>query len=265
MTNINNQIPIFKFLVKHKWRIILPLLFATFYWAYPRYQNIPIAVQQDIFIKSSYLTQAEIDSRVDSVKKVIHSDYFLQNLIEKYDLYKKEREKNVDSYQLISKLRNTIEIRERFWEINQGTQIFIWINFKPENAENIAKISDDVAIQFENIKDVQMNRYFTKPYDANPYRNWVFFGALLQGFTLLTIPLILLWEIPNLFYSSRTKENIFEPLKTDWQDELTNAKLQNQTLKIVEINIRYSMAFISAMIQKSPLGDLLEYVRKFAS
>jgi hypothetical protein len=93
----------------------------------------------------------------------------------------------------------------------------------------------------------------------------VFWGALLQGFTMLTIPLILIWEIPNIFFSPLTKENVFEPLKTDWQDELTNAKLQNQTWKSFEINIHYSIAFISAMIQKSPLGDLLEYVRKFAS
>ena len=57
---------------------------------------------------------------------------------------------------------------------------------------------------------------------------------------------------------------VFEPLKLDWQNELLEAKLRNQTWKAMQINIRYSYAFLAAMWQKSPIGDLIEFVSKFA-
>lgn len=57
---------------------------------------------------------------------------------------------------------------------------------------------------------------------------------------------------------------VFNPLKADWQNELCEAKLRKKTWKVVQINIRYSYSFLAAMIQKSPLGDLAEFVRKFA-
>jgi hypothetical protein len=81
------------------------------------------------------------------------------------------------------------------------------------------------------------------------------------AFSLL---LILIWEIPFLFYSQKTKETVFNPLKLDWQSELLEAKLRNQTREAIQINIRYSCAYLAALLQKSPLGDLLEYIGKFA-
>ncbi|HXG85529.1 MAG TPA: hypothetical protein VNI84_16015 [Pyrinomonadaceae bacterium] len=57
---------------------------------------------------------------------------------------------------------------------------------------------------------------------------------------------------------------VFDPLKSDWQNELLDAKLRKQTYKAMQINIRYSYAFLAAMIQKSPVGDLVEFVGKIA-
>lgn len=256
-----NQTPIFRFLAKHKWRIILPLIFALFYWAIPRYQSFPVGVQQDLFIKSSVYSQVEIKEEVESIRDKVFSNEFLKNIVSKYDLYKNEQDESVKIY----KLKNIIHLETEREEIIEGIGIHFYMFMKREDSEHIAEISNDIGKQFDENNNFHIDKYVYKPYDANPYRNYVFFGALLQGFTLLTIPLILIWEIPNMFYSPRTKESIFEPLKSDWQDELYQAKLNNQTFKTFEINLKYSFAFLSAMIQKSPFGDLLEYVRKFAS
>ncbi len=257
-----NQIPILKFLNKHKWRIILPLSFSLFYLALPRYTKKIIAVQQNAFFKSSVLGEAEMIEEFSEIKEQVLSDESLKNLILKYDLYKTEREANVAENVLVEKLRNSVEIRignETF-----DRTAFIWIRFNKENSQNIAALSGEVMNQFEKNPDIHIDKYVSNPYDANVYRSYVFFGALLQGFVMLVIPLILLWEIPNMFYSPKTKEMVFEPLKSDWQNELTDAKMRKQPLKAFQINIQYSYSFIAAIIQKSPLGDLVEFVRKFA-
>ncbi len=262
--NTNNQIPIIIFLNKHKWRIILPLLYATIFWAYPRYNYYPIAVQQSLFIKSSVYNQEELRKEVAKIRDKIHSDDFLQELILKYDIYKSERSRNPEIKPLIEKVRNSITLELRDSEYFAGIQYHIWISFRKENAENIAALSHEVTFQFENNPDFQINKYVSKPYDSNPWRNYVFFGGILQGLVLLVIPLILFWEIPALFYSNKTKETVFKPIISDWQVELTEAKLKNEFWKAFEINIRYSFAYLSAMIQKSPIGDLIEFVKKIA-
>lgn len=264
-TTYDNQASIFRFLNKHKWRIILPLLYAAIFWAYPRYNTYPIAVQQDLFIKSSVFTQEELKQEVTKIQGKVHSNEFLQELIFKYDLYKSERSQNTEIQPLIERLRNSITLEFRDWEIVDGVQYFVWINLRKGNDEHIAELANDVTAQFENTPSFQVNKYVSKPYDSNPWRNYVFFGGLLQGLVMLVIPLILFWEVPNLFYSPKTKQTVFQPIKSDWQNELTEAKLRNQFWKAFEINIRYSFAFLSAMLQKSPLGSLFEIFRKIAS
>lgn len=218
-----------------------------------------------MFIKSSVLNQEELKQEVTKIQRKIHGNEFLQELILKYDLYESERMQNSDIQPLIERLRNSITLEFRDWEFTDGVQYFIWINLRKENAAQIAEIANDVIVQFENVQGFQINKYVSKPYDSNPWRNYVFFGGLLQGLIMLVIPLILIWEIPNLFYSPKTKETVFEPIKSDWQNELTEAKLRKQSWKAFEINIRYSFAFLSAMLQKSPIGSLFEVFRKIAS
>ncbi len=260
--NSQNIPPIFTFLAKHKWRIILPVIFALFYFALPRYLTQYIAVQQNLFIKSSTYSQAELKQEVTAIQNSVLSNEFLQNLIVKYDLqnYKTNEQLKIEN------LRNSIDVRLEDEELIEGVQVYVWIHFKDENQKHIAEISKDVTAQFETHPNFHLDKYVSKPYDANGYRSWVLFGDIaFRGIFLFSIPLILIWEIPNMFYSPRTKESIFEPLKADWQDEIYTAKLKKETWKSFAINVRYSFAFLSAMTQKSPLGDLLEYVRKIAS
>lgn len=260
---LNNQIPILRFLNKHKWRIILPLLFALFYFALPRYLTQYIAVQQNVFFKSSILSKAEMSKEFLNIREQVLSDESLKNLIFKYDLYKAEREDNVAENLLIEKLRNSVEIR---LDDEAATQSFtIWIHLRKENAQNIAALSNEVMSQFEKNSNIHIDKYVTEPYDTGRYRDWVFVAdIMLRGLLLLSVPLILIWEIPNIFYSPKTKEMVFEPLKSDWQEELLEAKLRNQKLKAMQINFHYSYAFLAAMLQKSPIGDLMEFIGKIA-
>lgn len=264
MKTSENQIPILRFLNKHKWRIILPFIFFLFYFAIPRYQAKDIAVQQELFIKSSVLSQYELTAQVDSVKKQIYSESFLRNLIVKYDLYKTERNTGSNEIDLFKKLQRAInmDLREHE-ELIEGEAVFIWIYFtEEENSIHIAEIANEIAAQFEKIPNTNTDKYVTKPYDANSYRNWVFWGNLMQSLIFVSLPLILIWELPNLFYSPKTKKMVFEPLFSDWQSEIENARLQNQTFKAFQINVRYTYAFLAAMWMKSPIGDLIEFVMK---
>lgn len=259
---LRDQIPVVKFLNKHKWRIAFPMLFATCYFALPRYLRETIAVQQNVFSKSSVLDKTEMIKEFSEIRDQILSDESLEHLILKYDLYESEREVNVGENVLIEKLRNSIEIR---LDDETSSQIaFIWIRFNKENSQNITALSNEVMSKFENNPDIHIDKYVSEPYDADVYRNRVFFGGLLQGFVTIVIPLILIWEIPNMFYSPKTKEMIFEPIKLDWQNELNDAKLKKRTWKATKINVQYSCAFLAALIQKSPIGDVIEFVRKFA-
>ncbi len=259
----NNQPPIFKFLVKHKWRIIIPILFAVFYFALPRYLHQIIAVQQNVFFKSSVMSKAEIHEEFSEIRKQILSDESLKNLIFKYDLYKVERADGVAENILVEKLRNAINIR--LDDEMENRSMSIWIYFREENAQNIAALSKDVMSQFEKNPKIHIDKYVTEPYLASRARELVLLADIaVRGLFLFSIPLIFLWEIPNMFYSPKTKKMVFEPLKADWQEELTDAKLRGETWKAFEINIRYSFAFLAAMLQKSPLGDLFEFFGKFA-
>lgn len=260
---LNNQIPILRFLNKHKWRIILPLLFALFYFALPRYLTQYIAVQQNVFFKSSILSKAEMSKEFLNIREQVLSDESLKNLIFKYDLYKAEREDNVAENLLIEKLRNSVEIRLDDEAANQS--FTIWIHFRKENAQNIAALSNEVMSRFEKNPNIHIDKYVTEPYDTGRYRDWVFVAdIMLQGLFFLSVPLILIWEIPNIFYSPKTKEMVFEPLMSDWQSELNDAKLNNRAWDALRINICYSYAFLGTILQKSPIGDFTEFIRKFA-
>lgn len=256
---LNNQMPILRFLNKHKWRIILPVLFVTFYFALPRYFQDHVAVQQNLFIKSSTLDKHELDREVSGIKDEVLSDEFLNSLISEFDLFE-----NV-SADKTNYMRKRTDIWIQGEHYKNETAVSIWIHFNGNNTRNIAAIAEKISARFENNPRLQVHKYVTESYYPVVAPNFQLIADIaLQGLFLLSIPLILIWEIPFLFYSSKTKEMVFNPLKSDWQNELLEAKLRNKTWKAAQINIRYSYAFLAAMLQKSPLGDLFEFISKFA-
>lgn len=72
-------------------------------------------------------------------------------------------------------------------------------------------------------------------------------------------------KVSNFIYSNKTQKDTFEPIVADWQEEYFEALFKNEIWKARWINVRYTYAFVVAMWQKSPIGDLIEFVRKIAS
>lgn len=73
-----------------------------------------------------------------------------------------------------------------------------------------------------------------------------------------------LMRITKLFYSKKTHVEVFESIVADWQVEYFEALFKKESWKARWINVRYTYAFLVAMWQKSPLGDLIEFIRKIA-
>jgi hypothetical protein len=69
-------------------------------------------------------------------------------------------------------------------------------------------------------------------------------------------------SITKFLYSPSTFKNVFVPIVSDWREEIYEALNKKEIWKARWINVRYTYAFIGAMIQKSPIGDIFELVIK---
>lgn len=74
-----------------------------------------------------------------------------------------------------------------------------------------------------------------------------------------------LLRLTKLFFSSKTQKQTFEQIVGDWDEEIFEELRKDINTKAFFINARNTYAFILAMWQKSPIGDLIEFVRKIAS
>lgn len=74
-----------------------------------------------------------------------------------------------------------------------------------------------------------------------------------------------LLSITNFIFSSKTQKDTFEPIVADWQKEYFEALFKKEIWKARWITFRYTYAFIVTMWQKSPIGDLIELIKKIAS
>ena len=155
----NDQIPILRFLSKHKWRIILPLLFATFYWALPRYQAVPIAVQQNLFIKSASLSQGELKQAVLDVRENVLSDEFLGQMISNHNLVK-----TVESEHSVETLRRGIQLEVEDTRYHDGVAVRSWVGFRNKDASEVADISNELNKPFNTIANARIERYVSLPY-----------------------------------------------------------------------------------------------------
>jgi hypothetical protein len=82
---------------------------------------------------------------------------------------------------------------------------------------------------------------------------------------LSTSPRYKLLKLSHLVFSAKTQKEVFLPAMAEWDEEIFEALKKDKDAKLFMINLRNTCGFIIAMWQKSPLGDLLEYVRKIAS
>jgi hypothetical protein len=70
--------------------------------------------------------------------------------------------------------------------------------------------------------------------------------------------------ISYFLFSAKTQKEIFEPIVADWQEEYFEALFKKEIWKARWINVRYTYAFLGVMWQKSPIGDLIEFISKIA-
>lgn len=131
---LNNQIPLLKFFNKHKWRIILPVLFVTFYFALPRYFQDYVAVQQNLFIRSATLNKYELEKEVSDINEEILSNDFLNSLISEFGLFE-----NV-SADKTNYLRKRINIWTQGNHYKNETAVNIWINFNENKGNTITAV-----------------------------------------------------------------------------------------------------------------------------
>jgi hypothetical protein len=266
--NFNDQAPIFRFLNKYKWMIMIPVLITTLYMALPPFLNLKqrASYSSGLFITSSKLDQDQLNKTVRQINGQILSDEFILSLIIRHELFSQQRAKGIDERELAEKFRAFNGLHSGTENLSEGASVTLWLNSWNEDAGKLKGLADEIIGVYEANPDLRVFKYTPAPKAPDEYQLPLSGVALIAFLTILffSLPLILLMESPSLFYSLKTKETVFDPIRADWQDELAEAKQKREVWKAVQINIRYSFAFVAAMLLKSPLGDLIELVRKIA-
>lgn len=73
-----------------------------------------------------------------------------------------------------------------------------------------------------------------------------------------------LFKLTDFIYSPKTQLEVFKPILSDWDDEYFLSLSKKEIWKARWINVRYTYSFILAMWQKSPIGDLIEFIKNVA-
>src|SRR5215213_3780493 len=85
-----------------------------------------------------------------------------------------------------------------------------------------------------------------------------------KAFKVVTPYRYKLLKLSIFLFSAKTQKEVFEPSIADWQEEYFEALFKKEIWKARWINMRYTYAFLAAMWQKSPVGDLVQFVIKIA-
>ena len=73
-----------------------------------------------------------------------------------------------------------------------------------------------------------------------------------------------LLNISGFLYSPKTQKEIFRPIVAEWQYEYFEDLKNKRFGRAKYTNIRWIYHFLLAMWMKSPIGDLIEFISKFA-
>lgn len=268
---LRNQIPILRFFYKHKWRIILPFLLYAGYFYLPLFSvNKSMGVMSHHLVTSTQNATPEIlTQEVTKITEEVQSDESILGLIDKYGLFRKDRRKGMPDSELIDKMRVSMVVGTDVQNPPGEVRLFVWANLPDEGLETNTTLSADIISRFSSRPDFSVAKVIKPaPPDVRSslsltYRI-IFQLFLVFPALLLSLILIFIWEIPFLFYSNQTQELVFDPIRLDWQDERVEAKVNGNIADVITIDIRYSFAFIGAMLAKSPIGELFEFVGKVA-
>lgn len=73
-----------------------------------------------------------------------------------------------------------------------------------------------------------------------------------------------LLKLSELLFSDKTQKEIFLQIMADWNEEIYETLKDKKESSLFMINSRNTYTFILAMWMKTPIGDLIEFIRKFA-
>lgn len=262
---LRNQIPILGFLYKHKWSIIVPLLISVYYLGFPYSFNVPPtpSVYSQLSIKPAQDDSLKsINQQVANVLYGINSDESLLALVAKYDLFSQDRKNGISDQDLLEKVRWRISVEQQLNSPEDEAVVFVSARFLGEDFQKNDAVTKEIESRFEKISDFNVSKPKLMMDFRPPWKlrltilmiYWFFFASIL----------ILIWETPRLFYSRKTQELIFDPIRSDWEREAAEARSMGDIVKILRIHLQYSFAFVAAMLQRTPIGDLVESVGKLA-
>jgi hypothetical protein len=220
-----------------------------------------VGIRDSFVISAQNATNEQLGREITNLSNQIRSIEFYRGLVEKYDLYSEERKQGTDDVVLAQRLLREIDIQVDDDNVEKGVQVRIEGLIRNIERDKAGFITREIIARFEGQPNFQVSSKFITPAAASsgiiPI-NFILIRGVIFG-SRYAILLIFIWQIPYLFYSPKTQKFVFEPLKDDWQDELLTARSRNQTFKAVWINIQYSYAFLSALVQESPLGGLFKF------
>jgi hypothetical protein len=254
---------IFRFLNRHKYRIILPILITSGYFGYFAYFYQKTDSYQTLFVTSTQnASNKQLGREIIDFSDQIKSDEFFRGLVTRYDLFSEQRKQGVDEGILAQRLLRGTHIWVGDDNLEKGVTVSVGAFIRNEEPEKVDLITREIISRFEEQPNFQVvSKYISPPSDRTPTIGFFIFRTVVCG-GIYAVLLIFIWQIPYLFYSQKTKEFVFEPLKADWQEELLTAESRNQTWKAIWINVRYSYAFLATMIQQSPIGKLYNFVNR---
>lgn len=70
-------------------------------------------------------------------------------------------------------------------------------------------------------------------------------------------------KVSELLFSSKTQKEVFNPIVAEWHYEYFEDLKNKRFIKSKLTNLRWTYHFLVAMWQKSPIGDLIEFISKF--
>jgi hypothetical protein len=73
-----------------------------------------------------------------------------------------------------------------------------------------------------------------------------------------------LLKLSEIIFSDKTQKEVFLQIMADWDEEIYESLRKNKVSSLFIINARNTYAFLAAMWQKSPIGDLIQFVVKIA-
>ncbi len=270
-----NQIPIFRFLNKHKWRIILPTLFFFPYWIFPFYSSTKsLPIQSYLYVTSTRNGSPEtLNQEVAGISEELQSDESMLSLVRKYDLFAKDRRQGMPDDQLIEKMRMAIVVGPdstkppgdiKIIKPSGGVNVYVLVRLRDEEQEKTAALTDEIADRFQSQPDLSVVKTVNSPLPRPSFPSMALMIMIGAPAMFSSLILIFIWEIPFLFYSKKTQEMVFDPIRSDWRDERIEAKMNGDIVEVVVVHVRYSFAFIGAMLAKSPIGELFEFIGKLA-